>query len=96
MVGLDNTLALTQAQGKLETRFDSENKAKLKEQTDSFESLIIKQMLDISMKDGENSLFGKSTGSHIYQSLYHDTLSKELTGGFGYSELLYNFLTKKS
>lgn len=95
MVGIDNTLALTQAQNKVDTRFDSENSEKLKEQTDSFESLVIKQMLDISMKDGENSLFGKSTGSHIYQSLYHDTLSKELAGGFGYSELLYNFLTKK-
>ena len=95
MVGIDSTLALSQAQGKIDTRFDNENSAKLKEQTDSFESLIIKQMLDISMKDGENSLFGKSTGSHIYQSMYHDTLSKELTGGFGYSELLYNFLMKK-
>jgi len=95
MVGIDSTLALTQAQGKIDTHFDNENSKKLKEQTDSFESLIIKQMLDISMKDGENSLFGKSTGSHIYQSMYHDTLSKELTGGFGYSELLYNFLTKK-
>ena len=95
MVGIDSTLALTQAQEKIDTRFDKDNRDKLKEQTDSFESLIIKQMLDISMKDEENSLFGKSTGSHIYQSMYHDTLSKELTGGFGYSELLYNFLTKK-
>ena len=95
MVGIDSTLALSQAQDKIDTRFDKENHDKLKEQTDSFESLIIKQMLDISMKDEENSLFGKSTGSHIYQSMYHDTLSKELTGGFGYSELLYNFLTKK-
>lgn len=96
MVGIDSTLALTQAQSKVDTRFSNENEAKLKKQTDSFESLIIKQMLDISMKDGENSLFGKSTGSHIYQSMYHDTLSKELAGGFGYSELLYNFLTKKN
>ena len=95
MIGIDNTVALAQTQSKIDTRFDSENKGKLKEQTDAFESLLIKQMLDISMKDGENSLFGKSTGSHIYQSMYHDTLSKELAGGFGYSELLYNFLTKK-
>jgi hypothetical protein len=28
--------------------------------------------------------------------MYHDTLSKELSGSFGYSELLYNFLTKKN
>ena len=95
MVGIDSSIALTQAQGKIDTNFDSKNKDKLKEQTDSYESLILKQMLDISMKDEENSLFGKSTGSHIYQSMYHDTLSKELAGSFGYSELLYNFLTKK-
>jgi len=95
MVGLDTNIALTQSQNNVPTRFDSENLIKLKEQTDSFESLVLKQMLDISMKDEENSLFGKSTGSHIYQSMYHDTLSKELSGSFGYSELLYNFLTKK-
>ena len=93
MVGLDTNIALSQ--NNIPTRFDSENLTKLKEQTDSFESLVLKQMLDISMKDEENSLFGKSTGSHIYQSMYHDTLSKELSGSFGYSELLYNFLTKK-
>ena len=95
MTGIDSSLALTQAQNKVNTRFDSKNLNKLKKQTDAFESLILKQMLDISLKDDENSLFGKSTGSHIYQSMYHDTLSKELAGSFGYSELLYNFLTKK-
>lgn len=96
MVGIDSTLALQGLEGKLDTRFESENKKKLKEQTDSFEALVLKQMLDISMNDEENSLFGKSTGSHIYQSMYHDTLSKELTGSFGYSQLLYDFLTKKN
>ena len=67
--------------------------ARLHEQTDKFEALILKQMLDIAMKSGD-TLFPKATGSKIYESMYHDTLSKELSGGFGYSELLFQFLTK--
>ncbi|MDQ1340903.1 MAG: peptidoglycan hydrolase FlgJ [Campylobacterota bacterium] len=89
-----NHMSVIGFQNKPDTNFASENEKKLKEQTDSFESLILKQMLDIAMED-KNSLFEKGTGSHIYQSMYHDTLSKELSGGFGYSELLFNFLTKK-
>lgn len=67
--------------------------ARLHEQTDKFEALILKQMLDIAMKSGD-TLFPKATGSKIYESMYHETLSKELSGGFGYSELLFQFLTK--
>jgi Rod binding domain-containing protein len=51
-------------------------------------------MLDISLKS-EDSLFGKTTGSHIYKSMYNDALSEQLSGGFGYSEMLFEFLTKK-
>lgn len=94
MIGIDNHIALMGLQKVAETKFVSEDEKKLKAQTDSYESLILKQMLDIAMED-KNSLFEKGTGSHIYQSMYHDTLSKELSGGFGYSELLFNFLTKK-
>jgi Rod binding domain-containing protein len=79
---------------KISTNFDKENSKKLKEQTDKFEALILKQMLDISLKS-ENSLFGKTTGSHIYESMYNDALSEQLSGGFGYSQMLFEFLTKK-
>ena len=77
---------------KISTNFDKENSKKLKEQTDKFEALILKQMLDISLKS-ENSLFGKTTGSHIYESMYNDALSEQLSGGFGYSQMLFEFLT---
>ena len=73
---------------------DKENSKKLKEQTDKFEALILKQMLDISLKS-EDSLFGKTTGSHIYKSMYNEALSEQLSGGFGYSKMLFEFLTKK-
>jgi peptidoglycan hydrolase FlgJ len=75
-------------------QFDTENHIKLKEQTDNFEALIVKQMLDLTMND-EASLFPKATGSKIYQGMYNDELSKSLSGGFGYSELLFDHLTKK-
>ena len=69
----------------------SDNDKKLKEQTDAFEAVILKQMLDISLKS-ENSLFPKDAGTDIYQSMYNDQMSKSLSGGFGFSNLLFNYL----
>jgi Rod binding domain-containing protein len=66
-------------------------KAALREQTDNFEAILLKQMLDIALPE-ENSLFGKSAGSEIYRSLYHESMASALAGGFGYSDALYNFL----
>ncbi|WP_257874447.1 hypothetical protein [Helicobacter sp. 11S02596-1] len=63
----------------------------LREQTDAFEALMLKFVLDTSLKL-EDPLYPKQAGSEIYQSMYKDTLSKQLSGGFGYSELLFNFL----
>jgi Rod binding domain-containing protein len=65
--------------------------AKLKKQTDNFEALILKEILDISLKS-ENSLFGKDAGDKIYHSMYNDALSKAMSGSFGYSQLLFNYL----
>ncbi|HIO70621.1 MAG TPA: Rod binding protein, partial [Campylobacterales bacterium] len=62
-----------------------------KEKTDEFESLIIKTLLDVSMKDS-NELFGKDAGDKIYQSMFREQISKSTAGGFGISEILFNFL----
>jgi Rod binding domain-containing protein len=67
----------------------------LKEQTDNFEAFMVKKILDISLKM-DNSLFGKDAGDKIYNSMYNDTMSKALSGGMGYSELLYNFLKEQN
>jgi peptidoglycan hydrolase FlgJ len=69
----------------------SKDDAKLKEQTDAFESLFVKQILDEGMKMND-TLFPKSAGSDIYKSMYTDTISKSMTGGFGYSKLLFDYL----
>ena len=89
---IDNSLALFSANTpKIDLANLSKDDQKLKAQTDSFESFMIKQVLDISLKS-ENALFGKDAGDKIYHSMYHDSLSKSLSGGMGYSELLFNYL----
>ena len=67
----------------------------LREQTDAFEAIMIKQLLDDSLK-GENSMFPKQAGSEIYKSMYNDAVSKSVTGGFGFSQLLYDYLKENS
>ncbi|MFQ6342635.1 hypothetical protein [Campylobacter sp. VTCC 70190] len=66
----------------------------LKEQTDAFEAFFLKQVLDVSLKT-ENSLFGKDASDEIYSSMYNDTMSKALSGGMGFSKLLYDFLKER-
>ncbi|MBN2782528.1 MAG: rod-binding protein [Campylobacterales bacterium] len=73
-----------------------ENKA-LKEQTDAFESVIIKMMLDNASKD-EKNLFTEQNdpGEKIYRSMYRDELAKASAGGFGFSQMLYDYLSNRS
>ncbi|EAK0773104.1 hypothetical protein GUK80_05385 [Campylobacter jejuni] len=66
----------------------------LKEQTDAFEAFFLKQVLDASLKS-QNSLFGKDASDEIYSSMYNDTMSKALSGGMGFSKLLYDFLKER-
>ncbi|EMG6303838.1 TPA: hypothetical protein SB587_001098 [Campylobacter coli] len=66
----------------------------LKEQTDAFEAFFLKQVLDVSLKT-QNSLFGKDASDEIYSSMYNDTMSKALSGGMGFSKLLYDFLKER-
>ena len=69
---------------------------KLREQTDAFESVIIKMMMDDAMKD-EKTLFSSQNdpGDKMYQSMYRDELSKKSAGSFGFSQMLYDFLSQK-
>lgn len=76
---------------KSEAEFD----AALREQTDSFEAFLIKTVLDISLKN-KVSLFGKDASDEIYGSMYNDAISKALSGGMGFSDLLFNFLKERS
>ncbi|WP_297443508.1 rod-binding protein [Sulfurimonas sp.] len=67
----------------------------LRKQTDAFESVIIKMLMDNAMKD-EKNLFSsqKDPGDKIYKSMYRDELSKASAGSFGFSQMLYDYLSR--
>ena len=67
------------------------NDVRLKEQTDAFEALILKFMLDSALKL-DNPLYPKSAGSEIYNALYKESVADAVSGNFGYSELLFAYL----
>lgn len=67
---------------------------KLKKVCNEFESEILNFYLKEALKS-KDSIFPKSPGEEIYKSMYQETLSNNLSGNFGYSELLYNFLKNK-
>lgn len=71
------------------------DKKALKEQTDAFEAFFIKTILDIAIST-QNPLFGKDASDQIYNSMYNDTMSQALSGGFGFSNLLYDFLLQRA
>jgi peptidoglycan hydrolase FlgJ len=71
--------------------------AELRKQTDAFESVILKMMLDNAMKD-EKNLFSQQNdpGDKIYKSMYRDELAKSSAGSFGFSQMLYDYLSQKT
>ncbi|WP_104697878.1 MULTISPECIES: Rod binding protein [unclassified Helicobacter] len=93
-IDLSQSLYASQAKAPKITKADVKNDARLREQTDAFEALILKTLLDTSLKL-DNPLYPKEAGSEIYQSMYKDSLSEQLSGGFGYSELLFKFLKEQ-
>ncbi|MFA5234282.1 MAG: rod-binding protein [Sulfurimonas sp.] len=70
--------------------------AELREQTDAFESVIIKMLMDNAMQN-EKNLFSEANdpGDKIYKSMYREELAKASAGGFGFSQMLYDFLSEK-
>lgn len=73
----------------------SRDDAKLKEKTDAFESIILKQVLDIAL-DEKYSIFPADAGKDIYKSMYTETISNAISGGFGYSKMLFDFLKERA
>jgi len=92
-MNLDNSVALYQANQSTPKITDTFNKVELKKQTDQFEAIILKQLLDTSMKD-ENTLYGKDPGDKIYNSMYRDEISKIGAGSMGISQMLYDYLAE--
>lgn len=75
--------------------YQANNKA-LKEQTDAFEAIIVKMLLDNAMKDEKNIFSSENDpGDKIYKSMYREELSKASAGSFGFSQMLYDYLSAK-
>lgn len=93
---MDNTIAINSYQNSPNSikQTSGKNDTLLREQTDAFEAFLVKQILDVSLKN-ENPLFPKDAGDKIYSSMYNDVMSKALGGGFGFSEILFNFLKER-
>lgn len=92
-LNLQSALISQQQIPKIDTKAED---AKLKEQTDAFESIIIKMLMDNAMED-EKNIFSDANdpGDKIYKSMYRDELAKASAGGFGFSQMLYEFLSQK-
>lgn len=71
--------------------------AELRKQTDAFESVILKMLMDNAMKD-EKNIFSQQNdpGDKIYKSMYRDELAKASAGGFGFSQMLYDYLSERA
>ena len=90
-----NALPVSQEQSIPKINPKAEDKA-LREQTDAFEAVMIKMLMDNAMKN-EKNLFSdqKDPGDKIYKSMYRDELSKASAGSFGFSQMLYDYLSEK-
>lgn len=66
----------------------------LREQSNAFEALVLKHMLDFAL-NMEDSLYEKGAGSEIYNSMYKESIAEALSGSFGYGDLLFNYLKEK-
>ena len=89
-----NTLSQQHTIPKIDAKAED---AELRKQTDAFESVIIKMLMDDAAKD-EKNLFSEQNdpGDKIYKSMYRDELSKASAGGFGFSQMLYDYLSQKA
>jgi len=67
----------------------------LREQTDAFEAVILKMLMDNAAKNDKDMFSSqKDPGDKIYKSMYRDELSKASAGGFGFSQMLYDYLSR--
>ena len=73
----------------------TQNLKKLKQACDDFESEILNFYLKEAL-NSKNELFPESPGEKIYKSMYRDELAKASAGGFGFSQMLYDYLSEKA
>ena len=94
---MNASLDIATAQNRVPKIDKSVDEKALREQTDAFESVILKMLMDNAMKD-EKNIFSEQNdpGDKIYKSMYREELAKASAGSFGFSEMLYDFLSRKN
>lgn len=90
-----NMNVVNQGLDKIPTINKSDENKELRKKTDEFESVILKMLLDNAMKDEKNIFSENDPGEKIYKSMYRDQLSKDAAGSFGFSQMLYDHLSKQ-
>jgi Rod binding domain-containing protein len=95
MNAMNSQVQMASANSSVPTIDKSVDDKALREQTDAFEAVIIKMLMDTAAQ-GEKNLFADQNdpGEKIYKSMYRDELSKASAGSFGFSEMLYDFLSR--
>jgi len=93
--GMQNALAVAGNQ-KIPTIVKNSDDAALRRQTDQFEAIIVKMLLDNAMKDEKNIFSSENDpGDRIYKSMYRDELSRASAGSFGFSQMLFDYLSER-
>lgn len=81
---------------KISTIDEKSEDEQIREQTDAFESVILKMLMDNAMKNQEDMFSSqKDPGDKIYKSMYREELAKASAGGFGFSQMLFDYLSEK-
>lgn len=93
--GMPNALEIAGHQ-KIPAIVKSSDDAALRKQTDQFEAIIVKMLLDNAMKDEKNIFSSENDpGDRIYKSMYRDELSRASAGSFGFSQMLFDYLSER-
>lgn len=91
---INNTMPINQTHKFDNIKSDNLKNDDLKKVCDDFETFFTQQLLDVSLKS--TSVAGEGTGSDIIKGMYTENISKNTGGNFGISNMLYQFLSKKS
>ena len=96
MNSIINTAQLTIQNTNIPKINENVDDKELRAQTDAFEAVIIKMLMDNAAKN-DNDIFStqKDPGEKIYKSMYRDELSKASAGDFGFSQMLYEYLSRE-
>ena len=66
----------------------------LRKVSDEFESFFLQQMMDVSLRD--TNVAGEGVGSDIVKGMYTEAMARNSAGGFGISDMLYQFLSENN